>query len=52
MTQMVDILSRLSSLQTIKLRFKPAVDYQPMKDMIITKCPKIKTIELLSDNYI
>ena len=42
MTQMADILSRLSRLQTIILRFKPEVDYQPMKDMIIEKCVKIQ----------
>ena len=46
LTQMADILSRLSKLQTIKLRFKHEVDYQPMKAMIIEKCLKIKTIEL------
>ena len=48
MTQMVEILSRLSRLQTIKLRFKHEVDYQPMKAMIIEKCLKIKTIKLSS----
>ena len=46
-TQMADILSRLSSLQTIKLRFNPEVDYQPIEDMIIEKCLKIKTIEFI-----
>ena len=44
MTQMADILSRLSSLQKIKLRFGPEIDYQPMEDMIIEKCLKIKKI--------
>ena len=44
LTQMADILSRLSSLQTIKLEFEEGVDYQPIKAMIIEKCPKIKTI--------
>ena len=50
MTQMAHIMSRLSSLQTIKMWFKPEVDYQPMKALIIEKCLKIKTIELSSDN--
>ena len=45
MTEMADILSRLSSLQTIRLRFDREVDYQPMEDMIIEKCLKIRTIE-------
>ena len=44
MTQTADILSRLSSLQTIKLEFEEGVDYQPIKAMIIEKCLKIKTI--------
>ena len=48
MTQMADILSRLSSLQTINLRFKRKIDYRSMKAMIIEKCPKIKAIQLLS----
>ena len=43
--QMAEILSRLSSLQTIILWFKHEVNYQPMKAMIIKKCLKIKTID-------
>ena len=50
LTEMADILSRLSTLQTIKLRFRRDVDYQPIKAMIIEKCLKIKTIELFSSN--
>ena len=45
MTQMATILSRLSRLQTIRVKFDREVDYQPMKAMIIEKCPKIKTIK-------
>ena len=48
MTQMADNLSRLSSLQSIRLWFEHTVDYQPIEDMIIEKCLKIKTIKLLS----
>ena len=47
MTQMVYILSRLSSLQTIKLRFKRKYNNRWMETMISKKCPKIKTIKLL-----
>ena len=44
--QMAEILSRLSNLQTIILWFKPGVDYQPIGDMILEKCLKIKNIWL------
>ena len=46
LTQMADILSRLSGLQTFVLWCDPEVDHKPMEDMIIEKCVKIKTIIL------
>ena len=47
-TQMADILSRLSRLQTLKLRFKSGVDYKPIEEQITEKCRKIKEIEMRS----
>ena len=46
LTQMTDILSRLSRLQTIKVRFHNQVDYKPIRAMFIEKCVKIKIITL------
>ena len=37
MTQIIDILSRLSSLQTIRMRFSREVFYRPMEAMLIVK---------------
>ena len=45
-TQMVDILSRLSRLQTIHLVFKSGVDFKPIEEQITKKCRKIKEIKL------
>ena len=45
-TQMTDILSRLSSLETLKLVFKSRVDSQLFKEQIIEKCRKIREIEI------
>ena len=47
-TQMADILSRLSRLETLKLRFKSAVNYKPIEEQITKKCRKIKEIEIHS----
>ena len=44
-TQMADILSRLSRLETLKLKFKSGVVFEPIKDKIIEKCEEIKEIE-------
>ena len=43
--QMADILSRLSRLQTLKLKFKSGVDFQPIEEQITKKCRKIKEIK-------
>ena len=45
-TQMGDILSRLSRLQTIQLRFRSGVDLKPIKEQITKKCTKIKEIKI------
>ena len=44
--KIADILSRLSSLQTIYLWFYPSIDCQPIREKIIEKCLKIRTIEI------
>ena len=51
-TQMADILSRLSRLETLKLNFKSGVDFKSIKEQISKKCRKIKEIEIgsVSDN--
>ena len=41
-TQMADILSRLSKLQTIQLYFKSGVDFKPIEEQITKKCRKIE----------
>ena len=48
-TQMADILSRLSSLETLKLRFKPdfKLDLKRIEEQITEKCEKIRKIQLL-----
>ena len=45
-TQMADILSRLSRLETLKLKFKSEVDFKPIEEQITKKCRKIKVIEM------
>ena len=40
-----DILTRLSRLETIYLWFIPRIDCQPIREKIIEKCPKIRTIK-------
>ena len=47
-TQMADILSRLSRLETLKLNFKSGVDYKRIEEQITKKCRKIKEIEIKS----
>ena len=49
-TQMADILSRLSRLETLKLKFKSGVDFKLIEEQINKKCRKIKTIEIKIDN--
>ena len=41
-TQMADILSRLSRLETLKLQFRSGVDFMPIREQITEKCRKIK----------
>ena len=48
-TQMANILSGLLRLQTLKLRFKSGVDFNPIKDKINEKCREIKTLEIGSN---
>ena len=43
-TQMADILSRLSRLETLKLKFKKGIDFKPIEEQITEKCKKIKEI--------
>ena len=38
--QMAETLSRLSSLETLKLKFKPGVNYKPIEELIPEKCRK------------
>ena len=45
-TQMADILSRLSRLQTIELQFKSGVNFKPIEEQITEKCRKIDKIYL------
>ena len=40
--QIAEILSRLSRLETLKLKFKSGVDFKPIEDKIIEKCRKIR----------
>ena len=44
--QLADNLSRLSRLETLKLRFYTGVDFKPIKDKITKKCRKIRKIEI------
>ena len=51
-TQMADILSRLSRLQTIELKFKTGIDFKPIEEQITKKCKKIRKIQIKnSDIY-
>ena len=56
-TQMADILSRLSRLETLKLKFHRDFMFDPkfkyklrqIKEQITKKCRKIKTLEIIND---
>ena len=48
-TEIADILSRLSRLETLKLKFKSGVDFKPIEEQITEKCRKIKEIEIVSE---
>ena len=51
-TQMADILSRLSRLETLKLKFKPGVDFKQIEEQITEKCRKLRKKEIGIDlNY-
>ena len=50
MTQMADILSRLSRLETLKLEFKSGVDFKPIEGKITEKCRKIRKIQIKISN--
>ena len=45
-TQLSNILIRLTRLETIVLAFDPEVDFQPIREKIIEKCPKIRRIQI------
>ena len=45
-TQMADILSRLSRLETLKMKFKSGVDFKPIEEEITKKCRKIRKIQI------
>ena len=45
-TQMADILSRLSRLETLKMKFKSGVDFKPIEEQITKKCRKIRKIQI------
>ena len=44
-TQMAKILSRLSRLETLKLKFESGVDFKPIEEQITKKCRKIREIK-------
>ena len=48
--QMADILSRLSRLESLKLKFKSGVDFKPIEEQITEKCRKIKKVEIESES--
>ena len=50
-TQMAEIVSRLSRLETLKLWFKSGVDFKPIEEQITEKCRKIRTIEIKIPNF-
>ena len=51
-TEMADILSRLSRLETLKLKlsFKTDVNYDPIEEQITKQCRKIRKIEIKISN--
>ena len=50
-TQMADILSRLSRLQTLKLVFRKGINYNEIEVKIREKCRKIRLIDIKHYNY-
>ena len=50
-TEMADILSRLSRLQTLKLLFRKGINYNEIEVKIREKCRKIRTIDIKHYNY-
>ena len=44
--EMANILSRLSRLETLELKFKSGVDFKPIEEQITEKCRKIRKIEM------
>ena len=48
--QMADILSRLSRLETLKLKFRKGIDFKPIEEQIIKKCRKIRKIKIYKKN--
>ena len=50
-TQMADILSRLSRLQTLKLVINKKVNYKEIEVKIREKCRKIRTIDIQNKKY-
>ena len=50
-TQMADTLSRLSRLETIKLKLKNEDVYQRIEEQISEKCRKIRTIDIKLREY-
>ena len=50
-TQMADILSRLSRLQTLKLVFSNGIDFNEIEAKIREKCRKIRTIHIKHREY-
>ena len=51
-TQMAEILSRLSRLQTLILRFNSGIDLKPIEEQITEKCRKIKEINIKKNKEI
>ena len=45
-TQIAEILSRLSRLETLRLSFKTGVDFKPIEEQITEKCRKLRIIEM------
>ena len=46
-----DILSSFSRLESIKLKFRPAVDFKPIEGQITKKCRKIREIEIKNSRF-
>ena len=51
LTQMADILSRLSRLRAISLVFTEELNYEEIELKIIEKCRKIKVIDISDNDY-